>query len=1331
MTTTGDFRQIYRAMTTPQLVSEAWDRDTNKMVRDVVVGLMTEREAGGDVAAWPSGLMAERETMAGLYPDPDDPQFAARLFSKREFYEARAVAASIQDGTLDPCNSTAAEAVFELTPVQRLVSRFMHPLTPYMGMLLFHGVGVGKTCSGVTIAEQFLEQAPNTKVILLVPQAIQENFKKTIFDVSKLRWDDAKGEWATRQCTGTSYLERLGLMKVKDLKSIQFQVDNERRRRYTITGYQAFANWIERTLRDQIPAGLTDPTARAVAENDILRRLFSDHLIIIDEAHNMRDSEGGAAVAMATLGDAEAPVAGEAAENAGGKALHPYLKRILLHAEGLRLVLMSATPMYNSAPEIVQLLNYLLMNDMKTEKGLLVRDELFTKEGDLRPGAVTTPLERAARRYVSYMRGENPFTFPIRMRPEAAAAKPAELWPTISAAKNPVTLTEQDVASINAMPLVFTEPTPGSPPEVMLRTTTRRAEQREKVPILGTEGKEGEVEGEGVGAEAPVPVTDAMLDLRMQMANITYPNSLYGTSGWDNYFSKQTVTTPIRKLRVFAPKTQSDGVFNVDTVFSGDGLHLHAPKIHRVVQSIQNAKGICFVYSRYIKSGALPIAVALERMGYQRKMADGKVVPLLMGVSAVPRACALCEKNEKTHAADAEHPFKPAYYVLLTSESDISPEFAGLVQQASSWSAEDPWGPMGTNVKVVIGSQVASEGLDLKCIREMHILDAWYHLNRTDQIIGRAIRYCSHTALRSVEKWGNLPTLSLNNCLIYLHALRVPDFETADMYAYRLAIRKAQAVGRVQRLLKRYAWDCNLEMEAIVFAGLPERMQIDAQGRHLESYSVDDQDYTTYCDYQVCKHECAISVPRSEEEGLQIDSSTFRAEDARRILLAKQDIVRRLFEDQLIVPESVVQEVFADLPWEIRSEVLMEMIDGRKFRVKRPDGMEGFLIKKAGYIVFQPAAIADTDIPMTMRYARAFQLRRKFLEPKLPVFRRAEEPGAIAPIVKAKAPVAVAAPAEEGKAMEGKTAEEQEAAMIVAGVPVAAAAAPETNGVYGKWQKWLAYVNSKGRGEAPFPSPKVSPMRIWSWMLDHFSALPETKYVALRWWFEKYIGYPERRALYEYILTNDNATTDPELYDMMRKDIMKTSEVVAYRIYNPEKQDTEIWCQGVGSTDFAQCPSNVANAVNKALGNKPVAIPDETGALVGFLTAKTGKLVFKTLDTTKPKKHSSVGAECGNTSNLGEHHPRIRLLHEAARSQDAMRPLIIQDDDAWDAEDKATKERIKTGRPTHMKDITHQPLCIYMEFLTRLLDARKVRAKRWFLDAVDAFQSGLKGKGGK
>ena len=45
-------------------------------------------------------------------------------------------------------------------------------------------------------------------------------------------------------------------------------------------------------------------------------------------------------------------------------------------------------------------------------------------------------------------------------------------------------------------------------------------------------------------------------------------------------------------------------------------------------------------------------------------------------------------------------------------------------------------------IKIVIGSVVEkSEGLDLKNIREIHILDPWYHLYRIEQIIGRGIRF--------------------------------------------------------------------------------------------------------------------------------------------------------------------------------------------------------------------------------------------------------------------------------------------------------------------------------------------------------------------------------------------------------------------------------------------------------------------------------------------------------------------------------------------------------------------------------------------------------------
>jgi hypothetical protein len=280
------------------------------------------------------------------------------------------------------------------------------------------------------------------------------------------------------------------------------------------------------------------------------------------------------------------------------------------------------------------------------------------------------------------------------------------------------------------------------------------------------------------------------------------------------------------------------------------------------------------------------------------------------------------------------------------------------------------------------------------------VLDSWYHLNRTDQIIGRAIRYCSHSALRRVETRLGLPAMSMNNCLIYLHVThllaseRGPALETADMYAYRLAIRKAQKMGLVQRLLKRHAWDCNLELEAITFVGLPLRAQVDAQGRdrrsrdaegnELDGYSIDDQNYTTYCDYQVCNHACALTL---DSQSIEVDDSTYGIADARRFVLQKHDIVRNLFREQIMVPEQLIRDIFGDMPWELASEALLELLDGRRFRLTRPDGVSGFLIKKNGYVVFQPERI-PTETPISLRYARGIQLKRHVYEPRLPVWGR-------------------------------------------------------------------------------------------------------------------------------------------------------------------------------------------------------------------------------------------------------------------------------------------------------------------------------------------------------
>ena len=43
----------------------------------------------------------------------------------------------------------------------------------------------------------------------------------------------------------------------------------------------------------------------------------------------------------------------------------------------------------------------------------------------------------------------------------------------------------------------------------------------------------------------------------------------------------------------------------------------------------------------------------------------------------------------------------------------------------------------GEKVKVILGSKTAAEGLMILRLRQVHILEPWFHLNRMEQIVGK------------------------------------------------------------------------------------------------------------------------------------------------------------------------------------------------------------------------------------------------------------------------------------------------------------------------------------------------------------------------------------------------------------------------------------------------------------------------------------------------------------------------------------------------------------------------------------------------------------------
>jgi len=92
----------------------------------------------------------------------------------------------IQDqATIETCDTKAKDSKkgeFNLMIHQRVVSDYLNLYTPYRGLLLYHGLGSGKTCTSISIAEGMKSQK---KIFVLTLASLKANF----FDQMKVCGD--------------------------------------------------------------------------------------------------------------------------------------------------------------------------------------------------------------------------------------------------------------------------------------------------------------------------------------------------------------------------------------------------------------------------------------------------------------------------------------------------------------------------------------------------------------------------------------------------------------------------------------------------------------------------------------------------------------------------------------------------------------------------------------------------------------------------------------------------------------------------------------------------------------------------------------------------------------------------------------------------------------------------------------------------------------------------------------------------------------------------------------------------------------------------------------
>lgn len=239
---------------------------------------------------------------------------------------------------------------FSLLTHQKIVRDYMNLYTPYRGLLLDHGLGSGKTCTSIAIAEGMKD---SRKIVVMTPKSLRTNYieelkkcgdllykknqywewistevnpdvTKSISDILNLPMEyilDNKGAWFVDITKKTNYPELSTLEK----KSLDKQIDEMIKNKYTFINYNG--------LRMNHLMNLT---------SGFSKNLFNNAVVIVDEAHNLISR-----------------IVNQVKKKNSADTISMRIYEYLLSAKNAKVVLLTGTPVINYPNEFGILFNIL------------------------------------------------------------------------------------------------------------------------------------------------------------------------------------------------------------------------------------------------------------------------------------------------------------------------------------------------------------------------------------------------------------------------------------------------------------------------------------------------------------------------------------------------------------------------------------------------------------------------------------------------------------------------------------------------------------------------------------------------------------------------------------------------------------------------------------------------------------------------------------------------------------------------------------------------------------------------------------------------------------
>jgi hypothetical protein len=271
------------------------------------------------------------------------------------------------------CDSMRGDNSFSLLTHQKIVRDYMNLYTPYRGLLLYHGLGSGKTCSSIAIAESLKS---NKKIIIMTPASLHSNYLEEIKKCGDIYYKKYQyWEWIP-VINNQSLLETIST--VLNLP-MEFIVQNQGA--WVINVSKQASNY------DELKKSAEDPVENIGKNQFVLNKqldmmisqkyefihynglrsdtydskyrkngnYFDNAVVIIDEAHNLISRIVNQISILANSGK-------QVNATTRSSKVNPLSIRIykdLINAENSKIVLLTGTPIINYPNEIGILFNIL------------------------------------------------------------------------------------------------------------------------------------------------------------------------------------------------------------------------------------------------------------------------------------------------------------------------------------------------------------------------------------------------------------------------------------------------------------------------------------------------------------------------------------------------------------------------------------------------------------------------------------------------------------------------------------------------------------------------------------------------------------------------------------------------------------------------------------------------------------------------------------------------------------------------------------------------------------------------------------------------------------